>query len=124
MTTSANLQMIRGDSLDLDLAITQGGAPVNLAGATIWMTAKRSYADADVDAVFQISSPTDIVITNAALGLARISVPPTATSSLVFSGAADQKFLFDIQVQLASGKVFTVRRGELTVSPDVTRATV
>jgi len=66
-----DIRMIRGDTLTLDLVVTQDGAPIDLTGSTMWMTAKLSANDLDVDAVFQVTSPTNITFTNAVLGSAR-----------------------------------------------------
>lgn len=111
--------MFRGDSLRLYLAITRDGSPVDLTGGKLWMTAKRSPADTDAMAVFQVSSPADgISIVDALGGLAEIRVPPEATSSLT----SVTKLTYDIQLKEAVGLVTTLETGALTVNTDITRA--
>jgi len=111
--------MFRGDSLRFAVTVTREGAPVDLTGGKMWMTAKRSPADADALAVFQVSSPADgIVITHADAGLAEITIPPAATNSLT----AVTRLVYDIQLLEAVGLVTTLETGYLTVNVDVTRA--
>lgn len=118
--------MYRGDTLDIQIAVTSGvdktgsPKPVDLTGAKIWMTAKKSVADADGSAVFEVTTPVDVVVTDALGGLAEIVVPASLTTSL---GDQPVGLYYDIQVRLASGKVQTIEAGTLTVIPDVTRAT-
>jgi len=117
-----DIRMIRGDTLTLDLVVTQDGAPIDLTGSTMWMTAKLSANDLDVDAVFQVTSPTNITFTNAALGMARIQVPPAKTSGLTILAGKTLYAFYDIQLQFASGSVHTVDGGAVTIIPDITRA--
>jgi hypothetical protein len=116
--------MFRGDSLVLYLAVqTQDGKAQDITGAKLWMTAKKAVGDADQAAVFQITTdapPGAIVITNAQQGLVAISVPPSSTAALP---AAATRLYYDVQVKLSNGTIQTIEAGQLTVNPDVTRAT-
>jgi hypothetical protein len=113
--------MTRGDTYVFDLAVIQNSLPFDLTGATVRMTAKWNYTDADLAAVFAISTDTgDIVVTDAAGGLATVTVPITATSSLP---AAQVQLVYDIQVTDSASHVFTVNSGILYVQPDVSITT-
>lgn len=77
-------QLRRGDTPVWDLAVLDtNGDPFNLTGYTIRMTAKTDIDDTDADAVFQLSTTTgEIVITNAAGGLATIQPERSSTNTL------------------------------------------
>lgn len=131
-----NYGMFRGDSLVLDILVqqledpslppgpTNPLVPVDLTDAKIWMTGKRCLADKDVKAVFQITTPTDIMIdANPLTGKARIVLPASATLSVPFPANADQTELYyDIQVKVITGIVQTVASGKLILTEDVTDA--
>lgn len=118
-----NLTMFRGDTSVLHLTVLQDGEPVNIAGATIWMTAKRSVEDSDAKAVFQVKTPDDIEITDGAGGLATITVPASATATLPLERSQPLNLVYDIQLKTATGIVSTIDGGTIMVKPDVTRAT-
>lgn len=128
--------MYRGDSLILYVqvqqlqdptqpcSITNPKVPVDLTGAKIWMTAKEALADLDADAVFQITTPTDIIIdADPATGRAKVVVPADATLAVVFpTGVAQVELFYDVQVKTVDGIVQTVAAGKLTLTEDVTDA--
>lgn len=123
MPTEQDIELVfRGDTPVLGLTVFQedGVTPYDLTGHAIWMTAKRNKDDADLDAVFQVSTTSGaITITNAAGGVAQIVPPTTATSGLT----ADEKLFYDVQVRnLAGTRTHTTTYGRLTVRRDVTRA--
>lgn len=131
-----NYGMYRGDSLVLYLLVQQlqdptnpvSGTnplvPVDLTGATIWMTAKKALSDTDLNAVFQIKTPDDIIIdADPATGKAKVIVPAAATTSVVFpKGTAQLELYYDIQVKTQDGVVQTVGAGKLLLAEDVTDA--
>ena len=118
---AVNLQMKRGDTFVFTVTVAQAGAAYNLTGSTMRMTAKWNYTDADNQAVFTCTSPSNgIVLTTPASGIATVTVAPSKTSSL----PANPVFLYyDIQVTDGSGNVYTVVDGILTVNPDVSITT-
>jgi len=123
----ADFAMKRGDSLILDVAAMQPSGsstvPVDLTGATIWMTAKCRLADTDLQAVFQIKTPTDITITDPTNGLFTIVVPASATVTLKYPATVTMISLFyDIQIKTTAGIVQTIGSGNLLVYEDVTEA--
>lgn len=113
--------MKRGDTPIWDLAVLDAdGAPLDLTGWTIRMTAKRSIDDADADAVFQLSTVDNTIrVTNAAGGLAEMQPLRSSTSSLT----TDLTVIWDVQIAKdgSPDQTFTVDSGELMINRDVTR---
>lgn len=114
------LEMVRGDTPVWELAVTdKNGAPYDISGSTIWMTAKNNIDDTDLAAIFQLSTTTgEITLTTPLSGLAQIIPTAAATSGLT----ADAQLYYDIQVRTPANRTFTVVKGTLIVSRDVTRA--
>lgn len=110
----------RGDTIDLEVAVTRNDAAVDLTGADCWFTAKRRLSDADADALIQKTLGSGItVIGNAADGNLLVTIDPEDTDSLT-----RQTVLYcDVQLLEADGRVTTVASGTLTVELDVTRST-
>lgn len=120
MQVALDVTMYRGDTRLLDFVITRAGVVVDLTNATVWFTAKRSLTDADVDAVFQLYSPSNgVQITGATYGEVRVTIPPSATDALTKSEA----LYWDLQVKEANGNISTTASGTLLVKLDVTRTT-
>ncbi len=118
--TRRNLEMVRGDTLPFRVTITNAGSSVNLQGSAFRMTAKFDISDSDNDAVFSITSPSYIVITDAANGIISVNVPPSATSSLP---PRECNLFYDIQMEDGTQSIYTVSSGILTVYPDVSITT-
>jgi hypothetical protein len=118
------LTMSRGDTMLWDTIVQQSGAPVNLAGALLWFTAKRRLSDTDAQAVLRLGSPgtglTGITITDSPNGAITVTVPAGATDALPDFTVT---LYWDLQYRSAGGRVATANSGTLLVSPDVTRAT-
>jgi hypothetical protein len=115
----ANFTFTRGDTVVLSGSVTFGGDPYNLAGATIWCTAKSRFTDADEDAIFQKTIGSGIVIVNAAAGLYTITIDPADTVDLA---KVKNILVYDVQLKDADNKVFTIASGNLIINPDVTNA--
>lgn len=113
--------MIRGETLVLDLLVKQAnGAPQDLTGAKIWMTAKTAYAQPDSISIFQVSTLNGgIVITDPASGLATVTVAANLTRN---RPDADEELVYDIRLRDAGGFVSTLESGILVVSPSATLA--
>lgn len=118
------LTLRRGDTTGWDLAVVDtAGAPFNLAGCTLYFTAKRLLTDADAAAVFQLTNGAGITITDAAGGLARITPRRADTSSLT----EDVRLFVDVQISRGTDETYTVWPvaddwpGELIITRDVTR---
>lgn len=113
---SVNLTTYRDRTFTFNVAVTQSGAAYNLTGATLRMTAKYNYTDSDAQAVFALTSGTGITVTNAAAGLATVTISPSKTLTLPFNQV---NLVYDIQVTDAGGNVWTVVDGILYVLPNV-----
>jgi hypothetical protein len=112
MTT--RMDVYRGDTIDLDIAVFKDGAALDISGGSITVTLKDSLADADADALAQVAA----TITSAAGGLATATIPASATD-----GLTDDTLLYaDAQYTNAAGKKKTVKFWEIYVTRDVTRA--
>jgi hypothetical protein len=117
-----NFTITRGDTVVLTLTVTQNGAVYNLTGSTVRMVAKRNPADLDAAATFNKSSPsTGIALTDAANGIATITLSPSDTTGL----PTGYKWIlfYDVQVTTAGGAIFTVIDGEILVKPSITETT-
>ncbi len=118
---NVDLKMIRGDTFVFDIAVVLNGAAVDITSGLLRMTAKWAVTDADIVAVFQLSSPASgIVITNATGGLATVTIPPADTVGLP---AYTTTLAYDIQLEFSATEIYTVLRGNLIVFPDVTLTT-
>lgn len=110
----------RGDTIVFDATITRppGGPPVNLTGATVTCTGRRTLEEAASAYVFRVSTGTGIVLTSPTLGQCRVTIPPTATSAL-----PDWPALYvDVEMTESDGRVSTPIRGRLILTPDVSRS--
>jgi|6_EtaG_2_1085325.scaffolds.fasta_scaffold09746_3 hypothetical protein len=113
-----NTSIPRGDSREYRLEVTdENENVVNITGATIYFTVKSFNSDADPGA-FQLSSanPAQITIDDGGNGKARIFVTNTNTQDLDI-----KRYVYDVQVQPASGGVKTVVSGTFTITEDITR---
>lgn len=118
--TRRNLEQYRGDTFPFQVDVTNAGNPVNIAGYQFRMTAKYTVTDPDSNAVFSITSPGYIAITNAAQGILNITIPPSATLSLQ---PKIYRLPYDIQMYNDAQTVYTICSGLLTVYPDVSITT-
>lgn len=114
-----DFQITKGDTPTFNVAVTQGGSVFSLVGCSMWFTAKYAYRDLDAAAVFQKTIGAGITVTNAALGLATVTLAAIDTSPLA---AVKVLLVWDLQVRTAGGKTYTVSSGNLIVFPDVTLA--
>lgn len=110
-------QMWRGDTEVIDAAITVNGVAVNITGCSLKFTAKRSVSDTDADAVFQLTTPVEIVITNGPAGLCTITIASLDTSALLVPTLC----YCDLQLVDTLGNVSTTATGTLMIKVDVTR---
>lgn len=99
--------------------------PTNIAGWTIWFTAKYQLPDPDLAAVCQVntlaySQPSggSIVINNAPAGYATITAPSLATAQFPDSPV---DLVFDVAGIDLSGNVWTIEEGDIRVLPTATR---
>lgn len=96
-----------------------GGEIIDLTGATIWFTAKRSLDDPDDEPPgFQQSTVAGgVQILDPVNGLYQVTIDPASTVGLTEAGS----FNCDVQVRTATPETLTILRGTLSVQLDVTR---
>lgn len=118
MTT---LRATRGDDEVYQLTIRDANEqPVDLTGASLWFTAKRSFEHSDAEAVLQKTIGAGITLVDAVAGRADVKIDAADTAGLE---ARPVPLVWDCQLRSASGDVSTVDAGVLVVEPDVTVAT-
>jgi len=123
---ATNIELVRGDYQELRIAtetydpVTATWSAMNLTGATIWLTAKRKISDADAAAVFQIKTPTDIVVSDPLTGVCVAKLQPANTSALP---DIRTRLHYDVQVVIAGKPRTPLVEGWFTVIPDITRDT-
>lgn len=121
MAITHNFNLVRGDSYEMTFEVKdRNEVVINMTGYTVWMTAKNYISDVDLSAVFQKTLSSGITLTNATLGQVRVVLSPTDTSSL---GDVTSYLHYDIQMKNGSGQIFTIIKGVITVTPDITRST-
>ena len=113
---NTTLALVRGDTKTYRLAFyadTAQTTPLDLAGATIFFTAKAE-ADEDITDAEAVISKTITSISNPTLGIVDITLTPTNTK--IDTG----KYKYDVQLKDSDGNIITVLRGDLFVSYEVT----
>ena len=114
---------VAGDDLEIRRTVTDLPAAITLA----WLSLKRYPGLSDDDAKLQKRITTTAVpgighIEDAGGaetdGILRFDLTAADTTAL-----AVQNWVFDIQIKLASDKVYTIEKGRLQMTADVTRST-
>ena len=114
-------RIFRGDTIILEGTVSQEGVAVNLAGHSIWFTAKPQITDTDAaGSTIQKTVGSGIVVVDAANGEIRITLSPSDTAGI----NNDTTYQCDVQIKNTStGEISTVARGTMVVERDVTQAT-
>lgn len=122
---ATNFKMTRGDTRRILFKAEQFDGDdwkvIDLTGAALFFTAKRSTDDADGAAVIALALGSGIVLNDAPNGEGEVTIPPAATDSL--TGPFPLALEYDLQAKLAGGQIYTIERGRLTIEADVTRRT-
>jgi len=114
---------VAGDTLTVTRDVTNLDAAIE----TAWFTLKRHQHQADDDAVIQKTIDTDDEtgvgqVTDAGGagedGALRFDFTPADTNTL-----GSQQWVYDIQIQLVGGAIYTIEKGTVTLTMDVTKAT-
>ena len=115
------LKMYRGDTTSFTVTCSDDeGGVLDITGAVLWFTAKNNPTDTDAQAVFQHYSPSNgIVLTDAANGIATITMAESDTSGL----DGDTTLYWDVQCVDALGGIQTLARSVITITTDITVAT-
>ncbi len=109
-------EMFRGDNAEFALSVVRNGAPVDLTGAKVWMTARRSYGS---PVIFSKTSDPDegIEVVFAEGGLATVTTSNLDTAELA---SEEITLIYDVQVLDPTGRISTVETGTILVKPDAT----
>ena len=118
----SEITIFRGDTVDLDLAVTTGSDKVaaDLTDSTLYFTVKTDNSVSTANATIKKQSPeaSGITITDAANGLATINIP-TGDSFYLKTGP----YIYGIQLKDSYNSIYTVMTGIFNVKADVTRRT-
>lgn len=121
--TVAITGFVVGDDLEIRRTVTELAAPIELA----WLTVKRHPAQPDDEARLQkritaADAPgTGHVVVAGGVdvdGDLRFDLTPDDTASL-----GTRRFVYDIQIRLTTGKVYTIEKGTIQLVADVTKTT-
>ena len=117
------LEIGRGETAVLDFAVKESSAAdadaQDVSGWSFWCTAKRSFHDADAEAVWQKEVGTGITVTTAASGLGEVLIEAADTDSLPAAGTT---LYVDIKGEDTLGRHHVVAKGKVIVGPVVTEA--
>lgn len=119
-----NFAQFRGDSFIQQLKFRRAHPgsnrpfPVDLTGAAITATVKRTVVEPDNVALAQKTVGAGITIDDPVNGLFTVTLDPFDT---IHQADGIVRLELDVQVKEATGRVTTVLRGTLALEPDVTR---
>jgi hypothetical protein len=111
--------MVRGDTYKFNAGAVLNGAPVDLTGKTLKMTAKFAPTDTAGQAVFTLSTsnPAEILVTSASGGLFTVTISSSKTTTLPFFLT---RLYYDIEMSDGAGVINTLLQGTLNVKPNIT----
>ncbi len=108
-----DLSLKKRDTNILDIFfIDELGRPVDITGATVFLTIKPTATTVDASATL---SKTITDLTDAPAGECEITITPAD-----LAGVAVGNFLYDIQIKESDGTIHTVAEGNLCVKTDLT----
>jgi hypothetical protein len=114
MATTKINNFYRGDTVSYAMTFTTNSVAMDITGATIWFTLKKSRNDTDAQAVLQKELTSHSDPTH---GITTMSL--TSTDTNIPCG----RYFYDFQVKTLSGNIFTFLSGTVDVLEDVTRST-
>ncbi len=120
MTTCQIDRMYRGDTPTLRITATNpDGSPYSLTGHTIWVTAKRSKADAD-PGIFQLSTTEGNVTVLGAPDDDKADAVPSSADTAALT--ADVQAYIGVRIKTPAGRVYTIFEGVLPIVAGTTQA--
>lgn len=109
-----NLTFPQGATWKLAMTYTDSaGDPINLSNYTARMQVRQSYTATQT--VLSLTNGSGITLGGTA-GTIDLLIPATTTASI---GAA--QYVYDLEIESASGEVTRVVQGTFSVTPEVTR---
>ena len=122
LETNQKRPLHAGDDYDMQFTaenLTPAGTAIDLTGAKVWFTIKSDPLDDDASALLAVNTaddPTKITIDTPLSGIFTMRFKAADTAGL------EGLFPYDIQIKLASGKLFTMARGQIEFLANLTRA--
>lgn len=111
-------EITRGDTHRFRFTVSVGGVAQDITTWTnFWFTARTRHTD--TTAVITRTLGSGITLVTPASGIAQVEILPANTSSM---DNRKQVLYADIQGKDATGGVWTLARGTLTVLPEITTA--
>lgn len=108
-------RIIQGDDFAIRVPIVVNGLRYPADGwQNFWFTVKNSVADADADAVLQLTAAAGRIVPHGACSVRIVGVP--ADTKTVPVG----KYVFDIQGKTPGGQIVTLETGTVYIDPEVT----
>ncbi len=115
MSKSGRIERYRGDSYPETFTVTDStGTAVDLTSATVRFTVKRAATDDQEDAILALSTDNGVEITDATGGEITVSFEAD-TMEDIDPGV----YVYDLEVTLSDGTVYTVADGWFTLLADV-----
>jgi hypothetical protein len=116
-----NIEIMRGDGSVFRFTITESGSvtPVDLTGATLWYSVKKSFTDLDSAAILIKMLGTGIAILDAANGIGTITFTDDDFNAMIGAKNREANYHHDLQIQKSGEQPHTCFNGRLTVLPDV-----
>lgn len=119
--TRRNIDITMQDTLQFYVTVENAGSPIDITGYQFRMTAKYAITDLDANAVFSITSPGSIALSDPTNGVILVTISPANTNSLEIGQT--YRLVYDIQMYNDPGTTYTICSGFLNVFPDVSRTT-
>lgn len=115
----------RGDTIEFDVYVSRGGVALDISAVVeMWCTGKLNVDDLDTNAVFQKKLSTGgITVTDPVNGVARVKILPADTNDVVITNDGTVVVHCDVAIKMPAAEQFTVKRFDLPLIADVTRAT-
>jgi hypothetical protein len=114
---------VAGDDLEIRRTVTDLLAPIEIA----WLTVKHHPGQPDEEARLQKRiTPTDIPGTGYITDIGGVDIDGDLRFDLTqadTSGLGSRKYVYDIQIRLTSGMVYTIEKGTIQLEADVTKGT-
>jgi len=114
---TTRIERYRGDSHSEVFTITDAaGAAVNLTSASARFTVKREVTDAQADAVLALSSggTSPAIMLGGSAGTVTVAFDPDDMEAL-----DPGRYVYDLEVTLSDGTVYTVAKDALDLLADV-----
>lgn len=116
---SKHIELKRLESRAWACTVTTDGVARDLTNCYLVMTAKSNLTHTDGQALFQLNIGDGITITDTTGGKFDLTIHSTATTNVTKSGK-NEKYYYDIRIQLPSGNIKVMEQGEFVVLPNIT----